>query len=49
VNFWMSDDGGANNWGHRNAILDCGYTDAGAAHLTGGDLGNYWTVDLGAH
>jgi hypothetical protein len=48
VAYWMQHDA-ASNWGHRNNILNCGYTDAGAAHHTGGDLGNYWTVDLGAH
>ena len=48
VVYWMQKDAGS-GWGHRNNILNCGYTDAGAAHLTGGDLGNYWTVDLGAH
>lgn len=48
VVFWMQDDA-PSQWGHRNNILNCGYTDAGAAQLTGGDLGKYWTVDLGAH
>lgn len=46
VEFWMQND--ANwGWGHRNAILRCETTDAGAAHLAGGPVGNYWTVDLG--
>ena len=36
-------------WGHRNIILDCDYTDAGAAHLVGGPWAHYWTVDVGAH
>lgn len=49
VQFWMQDDGGANNWGHRALILNCGLTDAGAAHFAGGPWGHYWTVDMGAH
>ena len=48
VQFWMQDDA-AFGWGHRNAILRCETTDAGAAHLAGGPGGNYWTVDLGTH
>jgi hypothetical protein len=48
VVFWMQNDEGS-KWDHRNNILKCSYTDAGAAQLTGGDLGKYWTVDLGAH
>jgi hypothetical protein len=48
LQFWMQNDE-RSQWGHRNNILNCGYTDAGAAHLAGGPLGNYWTVDLGAH
>jgi uncharacterized protein YkwD len=48
VKFWMQNDE-ASKWGHRNNILNCGYTDAGAAHLAGGPLNHYWTVDLGAH
>ena len=43
---WMQDDGDQ-AWGHRNIILDCNLADAGAAHLTGGPWGNYWTVDAG--
>lgn len=49
LQFWMQDDGGKNNWGHRNLILNCGLTDAGAAEFTGGPWGHYWTVDMGAH
>jgi hypothetical protein len=50
VVFWMQNDATANPpWGHRNNILKCSHTDAGAAHLSGGPGGNYWTVDLGAH
>ncbi|ORW71130.1 hypothetical protein AWC23_01035 [Mycobacterium saskatchewanense] len=49
LQFWMQDDGGANNWGHRNLILNCNLTDAGAAHFAGGPLGHYWTVDMGSH
>jgi hypothetical protein len=48
VQFWMQNDE-SSNWGHRNIILDCDYTDAGAAHFVGGPGGNYWTVDVGAH
>jgi hypothetical protein len=43
---WMQNDGDQ-GWGHRNNILDCDYSSAGAAHATGGAWGNYWTVDLG--
>lgn len=49
LKFWMQDDGGQNKWDHRNMILNCSLTDAGAAHFTGGPLANYWTVDLGSH
>ncbi|MGD1348664.1 CAP domain-containing protein [Mycobacterium seoulense] len=49
LKFWMQDDGGANNWGHRNLILNCGLTDAGAAHFVGGPDRHYWTVDMGSH
>jgi hypothetical protein len=49
LQFWMQDDGGPNKWGHRNLILNCGLTDAGAAHFAGGPWGHYWTVDMGAH
>lgn len=49
LQFWMQDDGGANAWGHRNLILNCGLTDAGAAHFVGGPWGDYWTVDMGSH
>lgn len=48
VRFWMQDDA-PSQWGHRNNILNCGYTDVGAAHLAGGTFGHYWTADLGAH
>lgn len=48
VQDWMQNDEGS-NWGHRNNILNCSYTDAGAAHLAGGPWNNYWTVDMGAH
>jgi uncharacterized protein YkwD len=48
VKFWMQNDE-IHKWGHRNIILDCDYTDAGAAHLVGGPWGHYWTVDVGAH
>ena len=48
VKAWMQDDE-SSNWGHRNIILDCGYTDAGAAHFVGGPARHYWTVDVGAH
>jgi hypothetical protein len=47
VNYWMSLDGPG--WGHRNLILNCGLTDAGAASFSGGSEGRYYTVDLGAH
>jgi hypothetical protein len=43
---WMQNDAHS-SWGHRNNILNCGYTDAGAAHLAGGVEGNYWVVDMG--
>ncbi|MGW5030770.1 CAP domain-containing protein [Streptomyces nigra] len=46
VRFWMQDDAPF-QWGHRNLILDCGLTQAGAAHLQGGPGGHYWTVDMG--
>jgi hypothetical protein len=48
VKDWMQNDE-KSAWGHRNIILDCDYTDAGAAHLQGGPWGHYWTVDVGAH
>jgi hypothetical protein len=48
VQFWMQDDA-ASQWGHRNLILNCALTDAGASHLGGGAAGNYWTVDMGSH
>jgi len=48
VVFWMQDDA-PSQWGHRNKILDCSLTDAGAASFTGGPLGHYWTVDMGSH
>jgi hypothetical protein len=46
LQFWMQNDENS-QWDHRNAILRCETTDAGAAHLTGGPYGNYWTVDFG--
>jgi hypothetical protein len=46
LQFWMQDDA-AFGWGHRDAILNCGITEAGAAHLAGGPWGQYWTVDMG--
>ncbi|MEU4951289.1 CAP domain-containing protein [Streptomyces lavendulae] len=46
VRFWMQNDAPF-QWGHRNRILDCGLTQAGAAHLQGGPGGHYWTVDMG--
>jgi hypothetical protein len=48
VQAWMQDDE-KSKWGHRNNILDCDFTDAGAAHLVGGPYPHYWTVDFGAH
>lgn len=48
VKAWMQDDEHS-SWGHRNIILDCDLTDAGAAHFVGGPWGHYWTVDFGAH
>jgi hypothetical protein len=48
VQDWMQNDEHS-SWGHRNIILDCSYTDAGAAHLVGGPWNHYWTVDVGAH
>jgi hypothetical protein len=47
VKYWMQQDGPG--WGHRNLILSCGITDAGAAHFAGGPWNDYWTVDMGAH
>jgi hypothetical protein len=45
---WMQNDANATPpWIHRTNILNCGITDAGAAHLAGGSQGNYWTVDMG--
>jgi hypothetical protein len=48
LQFWMQNDE-SYAWGHRNNILNCGYTDAGAVSFAGGPWGHYWTVDLGAH
>jgi hypothetical protein len=46
--FWMQNDATASPpWGHRNNILNCDLQQAGAAHLSGGPGGNYWTVDFG--
>jgi hypothetical protein len=47
VQAWMQDDGGALNWGHRNIILNCALSQAGAAYLQGGPGGYYWTVNMG--
>ena len=46
LQFWMQNDE-AFAWGHRNLILNCAITQAGASHLAGGPGGNYWTVDMG--
>ncbi|MFD8828694.1 CAP domain-containing protein [Streptomyces sp. NPDC059605] len=46
VEFWMQNDAPF-QWAHRNLILECGLTQAGAAHLQGGPGGHYWTVDMG--
>jgi uncharacterized protein YkwD len=43
---WMQNNAHS-NWGHRNAILKCAITNAGAAHLAGGVLGQYWVLDMG--
>jgi hypothetical protein len=48
VQDWMQNDE-SQKWGHRNIILDCDFTDAGAAHLASGPASHYWTVDVGAH
>jgi hypothetical protein len=49
VKYWMSLDGPG--WGHRNAILDCSLTDAGAASFSapGSPYKTYYTVDMGSH
>lgn len=49
VKYWMSLDGPG--WGHRNAILDCTLTDAGAASFSapGSAYQRYYTVDMGSH
>jgi hypothetical protein len=47
VQAWMQDDGGPLNWGHRNIILNCALSLAGAAYLQGGPGGHYWTVNMG--
>jgi hypothetical protein len=47
IQAWMQDDGGPLNWGHRNIILNCALSQAGAAHLQGGPGGHYWTVNMG--
>jgi len=47
IQAWMQDDGGPLQWGHRNIILNCGLSQAGAAHLQGGPGGHYWTVNMG--
>ena len=46
VQAWMQDDGPL-AWGHRNIILNCALSQAGAAYLQGGLGGHYWTVNLG--
>jgi hypothetical protein len=46
VQAWMQDDGPL-AWGHRNIILNCALSQAGAAYLQGGPGGHYWTVNLG--
>jgi len=48
VQDWMQNDE-SSSWGHRNNILDCEFTDAGAAHFVGGPYNHYWTVDMGVH
>jgi uncharacterized protein YkwD len=45
VAFWMQDDERF-GWAHRNQILNCANTDAGASHLEGGG-NHYYTVDMG--
>jgi hypothetical protein len=47
VQAWMQDDGGPLNWGHRNIILNCALSQAGAAYMHGGPGGHYWTVNMG--
>lgn len=47
IQAWMQDDGGPLHWGHRNIILNCALSQAGAAHLQGGPGGHYWTVNMG--
>jgi hypothetical protein len=46
IQAWMQDDAPL-NWAHRNIILNCGLSQAGAAHLQGGPGGHYWTVNMG--
>ncbi|MDT5064964.1 MAG: hypothetical protein QOK02_1119 [Mycobacterium sp.] len=46
IQAWMQDDGPL-AWGHRNIILNCALSQAGAAYLQGGPGGHYWTVNLG--
>jgi hypothetical protein len=46
VQAWMQDDGPL-AWGHRNIILNCALSQAGAAYLQGGPGGHYWTVNMG--
>jgi hypothetical protein len=43
---WMQKDGDQ-QWGHRNNIMNCNMSDAGAASLGGGVEGHYWVVDMG--
>lgn len=46
VQAWMQDDGPL-AWGHRNIILNCALSQAGAGYLQGGPGGHYWTVNMG--
>ena len=46
VRAWMQDDEHS-AWGHRNIILDCSLTYAGASNYAGGPAGHYFTADMG--
>jgi hypothetical protein len=46
VKDWMQNDAGS-NWGHRNIILDCELTRAGADQYSAGPWGHYYTMDAG--
>ncbi len=46
VRAWMQDDEHS-NWGHRNIILDCSLSYAGASNYAGGPAGHYFTADMG--